>query len=114
MMPSALSRICRSARAIGPFGSSTPSVQPPSVAAPIRTTASRPYRMSDLAEVDGAAYAADGARREFGMHRNAATVMRRPDGRDRAVPMVDQERRKQHEQIEDGEREQPVSRAAIG
>ena len=28
--------------------------------------------------------------------------------------MVDQEGRKQHEQIEDGEHEQPMSRAAIG
>src|ERR1700676_3847127 len=61
MMPSALSRICRSARATGPFGSSTPSVQPPSVAAPIRTTASKPYRMLDLAEVDGAVCVAAGA-----------------------------------------------------
>src|SRR5229473_1563867 len=70
MMPSALSRICRSARATGPFGSNTPSVQPPSVAAPIRTTASKPYRMLDLAEVDGAACAAGGARQEFGVHRS--------------------------------------------
>src|SRR6267154_5606654 len=59
MIPSALSRICRSATAIGPFGSSTPSVQPPSVATPIRTTASKPYRMSDLAEVYGEKCAAD-------------------------------------------------------
>src|SRR5258708_13597076 len=70
MMPSEFSRISRSATAIGPFGSSTPSVQPPSVAAPIRTTASKPYRMLDLAEVDGAACAADGACPEFGMHRS--------------------------------------------
>src|ERR1700726_2701960 len=68
MMPSALSRICRSARATGPRGSNTPSVQPPSVATPIRTAASRPYRMLNLAEVDGEACAADGARQEFGMH----------------------------------------------
>src|ERR1700722_6786875 len=53
MMPSALSRICRSATAIGPFGSSTPSLQPPSIAAPIRTTASKPYRMLDLARAEG-------------------------------------------------------------
>src|ERR1700721_2117951 len=114
MMPSELSRICRSATAIGPFGSSTPSVQPPSIAAPIRTTASKPYRMLDLAEVDGAARAADGARLEFGMHRDAAATMRRPHGRERATSLVDQESRKQHEQIEDGEHEQPVSSAAIG
>src|SRR6266404_5402973 len=72
MMPSALRRICRSAAAIGPCGSSTPSVQPPSMATPIRTTASKPYRMLDLAKVDGAAGAADGAWQEFGMHRDAA------------------------------------------
>src|SRR5882724_3286415 len=83
MMPSALNRICRSARAIGPFGSSTPSVQPPSVAAPIRTTARKPYRMLDLTEVDGAAYAADGAWKKFGMHRpDGAAIVRRVPGRE--------------------------------
>src|SRR5258708_24165631 len=75
MMPSELSRICRSAAAIGPFGSSTPSEQPPSVATPIRTATSRPYRMLDLAEVGGAAGAANGAWQEFGMHRAAAASM---------------------------------------
>src|SRR6266704_2533182 len=78
MMPSELSRICRSPSAIGPFGSSTPSVQPPSIAVPIRTTASKPYRMLDLAEVDGAACAADGARQEFGMHRSDGPSIVRP------------------------------------
>src|SRR6266700_3871358 len=84
MMPSALSRICRSARAIGPFGSSTPSVQPPRVAAPIRTTASKPYRMLlDLAEVDGAACAADGAWLKFDMHRSdGPAIVRRVPGRE--------------------------------
>src|SRR4051795_8778797 len=114
MMPSALNRICRSAAAIGPFGSSTPSVQPPSIAAPTRTAANKPYRMLDLAEVDGAACAAGAAWREFGMHRNAAAGMRRPHGRERATPMVGQESRKQDEQIDDGEHEQPVRSAAIG
>src|ERR1700748_3585413 len=95
MMPSALSRICRSASAIGPFGSSTPSVQPPSDAAPIRATASRPYRMLYLAEVDGVGCATDGAWQES------------------RSPVVDQESGKQHEQIEDGESEQPMSGAAI-
>src|SRR5580700_11831067 len=84
MMPSELSRICRSAAAIGPFGSSTPSLQPPSIAAPIRTTASKPYRMLDLAEVDGAARAADGARLEFGMLRpDGAASMRGTHERER-------------------------------
>src|SRR6266403_1309987 len=71
MMPSALSRICRSARAIGPFGSNTLSVQPPSVAEPFRTTASQAYRMLDPAnaEVDETACAANGACQEFVMPR---------------------------------------------
>src|SRR5467141_3969684 len=78
MMPSELNRICRSARAIGPFGSSTPSVQPPSVAAPIRTTASKPYRMLDLAraEVDETVRAANGTWQEFGMHRSDGIATR--------------------------------------
>src|ERR1700742_2280574 len=59
MMPSELNRICRSAAAIGPWGSSTPSLQPQSAAVAIRTKASEPYRMSDLAVADGAACAAD-------------------------------------------------------
>src|ERR1700726_2923842 len=104
MMPSEFNRICRSAMAIGPFGSSTPSVQPPSVAAPIRTTASKPYRMLDLAEIDGAACVACGGWQEFGMHRpDGPAIVRRPHRRERATSMVDQEGRKQREQIEDGE-----------
>src|SRR5246127_2536597 len=115
MMPSALSRICRSAKAIGPCGSSTPLVQPPSVAAPIRTTVSKPYRMLDLAGVDGAACAADGAWQQLGMPRpDGAARMRGTHERERLTAMVDQEGRKQHEQIEDGEHEQPVSGAALG
>src|ERR1700688_1875845 len=70
MMPSEFNRICRLATAIGPFGSSTPSVQPPSIAPPIRTTTSKPYRMLDLAcaEVDETACTANRARQEFGVH----------------------------------------------
>src|SRR6266404_5425282 len=82
MMPSALSRICRSARATGPFGSNTPSVQPPSVARPIRTSAGKPHGMLALSEVDGAACTADGEWQEFGMHRDAAATVRRPHGRE--------------------------------
>src|ERR1700682_3575825 len=72
MMPSELSRICRSATAIGPFGSSTPSVQPPSIAAPIRTTARKPYRMLDLAcaEGDETACTANDARQQLGTQRS--------------------------------------------
>src|SRR5580700_7800352 len=68
MMPSELSRICRSAAAIGPFGSSTPSVQPPSIAAPTRTMAGKTRRISGLlpAEVDEAACIARGDWQGFG------------------------------------------------
>src|SRR5258708_7475761 len=61
MIARELSRICWSAAANGHYGSSTPSVQAPTAATPSRTTASRPYRMLDLTEVDGAACAAGGA-----------------------------------------------------
>src|ERR1700722_7476820 len=110
MMPSELSRICRLAKAIGPLGSSTPSLQPPSIAAAARTTASATYRMSDLprAEVDETAHGPDGAWREFGMHRSDGPA---------AMPrtsVLNQEGRKQCEQIEDGECEQPLSSAAVG
>src|SRR6478609_1705810 len=74
MMPSELNRISRSAVAMGPLGLRTPSVQPPTVAALIRTTASKPYRILDLAEVDGAVVAADRAWQELGMHRDAAAT----------------------------------------
>src|ERR1700722_11396027 len=70
MMPSEFNRICRLATAIGPFGSHTPSVQPPSVAIPIRTTASKPYRMLGLADVEGAQCAAHGAGPQLGMRRS--------------------------------------------
>src|SRR5260221_9492769 len=48
MMASELNRISRSAAAIGPFGSRTPSEQPPSAAAPIKRAVNRPRRMSAL------------------------------------------------------------------
>src|SRR5262245_24113205 len=48
MIPSELNMICRWAAAMGPFGSRTPSEQPPSVAMLIRATARTLYRMSDL------------------------------------------------------------------
>src|ERR1700733_2620222 len=69
IMPSELSRICRSAAAIGPFGSSTPSLQPPIVATPMRTTASKAYRMLDLAhaEIVETGRVTSGAVQQFGM-----------------------------------------------
>ena len=48
MMPVELNRMSRSADATGPFGSRTPPVQPPSVAAPIKAIASTANRMLNL------------------------------------------------------------------
>src|SRR5215831_18230800 len=117
MMPVALNRICRSARAMGPFGSSTPSVQPPSSEAPIRTKARKPYRILDLprAELDKAASAASGAGQGIGVDRSDVAVSaqaRYP--RIQTAAVIDQERRKQRKQMEDGKQEQPVSGATIG
>src|SRR5262245_16733736 len=56
MMPSELNMICRWAAAIGPFGSRTPSEQPPSVAMLIRAAARTLYRMSDLVCPDRVAF----------------------------------------------------------
>ena len=47
MMPSELNRICRSATAIGPFGSKIPSEQPPRVAATRKNTSVKLRRISD-------------------------------------------------------------------
>src|ERR1700733_9301882 len=85
MMPSEFSRICRLASAIGPCGSSTPSLQPPSITAPVRTTASKTYRILDLvqAEVIEATHISSGTRMEFGMHGESAAHRRRlPHGRE--------------------------------
>src|SRR5215475_2932897 len=117
MMPVALNRICRSATAMGPFGSSTPSVQPPSSEAPVRTKASKPYRILDLprAELDKAASAASGAGQGIDVDPSDVAVSARARyPRIQTAAVIDRERRKQREQIEDGRQEQPVSVATIG
>src|SRR5262249_40987667 len=116
MMPVALNSICRSARAMGPFGSSTPSVQPPSIEATPRTIASKPYRILGLprAEFGQAASAASGDWRALCMYPHDATgSMRGRHAREGLTTVVDQESRKQHEQIGDGKQEQPVGGATI-
>src|SRR3984957_4249934 len=81
MMPSEFNRICLLATAICPFGSNTPSVQPPSVAIPIKTTASKPYRMLGLAIVEGTKCAAHGAGPQLGMRQSdGPAVVRRTHG----------------------------------
>src|SRR5262252_619733 len=117
MMPVALNRICRSARAMGPFGSSTPSVQPPSSEAPIRTKASKPYRILDLprAELDKAASAASGAGQRIGVDPSDVAVNARARyWRIQTAAVIDQKRRKQCKQIEDGKQEQPMRSTTIG
>src|ERR1700759_595282 len=100
MIPSALSRISRSATATGPFGSKMPSVQPPSNATTVRTTASKPYRMLDLAKVEGEADAGKGICRELGTHRSDdPAIVRRARGQRCVAPVVEQERCKQREQV---------------
>src|SRR5215468_7055583 len=116
MIPVALIRICRSAKAMGPFGSSTPSVQPPSTEAPIRTKASKSYRILDLprADLDKAASAASGVGQGIGVDPSDVTVSARARyPRIQTAAVIDQERRKQREQIENGKQEQPVSGATI-
>src|ERR1700674_886571 len=94
MMPSELNRICRSATAIGPFGSRTPSLQPPRVAARSKATASTRNRISS----PHCAY-------DHGSPRE--------DDRGRLAAAVGQKRREQHGQVDDREAEQAVSSPPI-
>src|SRR5580700_8025830 len=113
MMPSELKRICRSAVAIGPFGSSTPSLQPLSIAAPIKATASGVYRMLHLVRPGGGGVARGAYRteEEFGVRRSAANPC--TTRREHECAMVRQQCGEQHEQVGDGEREQPMRSSSI-
>src|ERR1043166_7249724 len=95
MIPSELSMMSRSAAAMGPFGSSTPSEQPPKVTAPLRTIARRRGRISSSRCADRA-----GSPRE--------------DDRGRLDAAVGPKQREEHEQIDDRESEQAVSSPRIG
>jgi hypothetical protein len=73
--------------------------------------------MSDLAraEIGEAACTANRAWQRLGMYPSAAAAsMRGRDRRERTTAVVEQERREQCEQIENGKQEQPVSGATIG
>src|ERR1043166_5481073 len=113
MMPVALNRICRSARAIGPLGSSTPS-QPPSVAAASRSTVSERYRISSLPNLAGASTVHSAWLSRSRRRRACLVVMRRTHRRGRTAVVIDEQAGKQQEQIGDGEDEQFVRRATIG
>src|SRR5215472_12329206 len=94
MMPVALNMICRSAAAIGPCGSSTPSLQPPRVRVPSNATARRTYRISGSHRAD-----------EHG-HPSA-------DDCGRFAAGIEQQHREQREQVKNGKSEQTISRSAI-
>ena len=119
MMPSELNRICRSAAAIGPFGSSTPSV----AAAECRgadqgKSEYNAYRISDLVCFDDGGTGCDRVRvvLGFGLDRLAAvrSTMRRGRGRPSIAAIAGKQRREQHEQVENGKHEQAMSRASVG
>src|ERR1700752_42908 len=100
MIPRELSRICHSAAAMGPFGSRTPSEQPPSVAAPIRTTASRGNRMLNLLCLE-----------RLGRSQSDPRVRRYGPS---SFDVVGKEARKNQEQVKNREHEQTRSIAATG
>src|SRR5262245_4483320 len=104
MMPVALNRICRSASALGPLASSTPS-QPPSVAAISRTRVSEPCRISGLPNLEGANIVRS-TRLSRGCRRRACPVIvRQALRRECTAVVIDQKACKQQEQIGDGEDE---------
>src|SRR5215475_8854412 len=109
MIPVELSIMSRSAEATGPFGSSTPSVQPASAAALNRIAASAKYRISDPLGfgLGGTARRAESSiYRRDGSRSGACGQHARP-----SIPAVaGQERREQHEQVENRKREQAMCR----
>src|SRR5215469_1196297 len=94
MMPVALNMICRSAAAIGPCGSSTPSLQPPRIVAPSNARARKTYRISGSHCADDHGHPPD-------------------DDRGRSAAGVEQQHRKKREQVEDGKPEQAIGRSAV-
>src|SRR5262249_18455555 len=111
MIPVELSIISRSAEATGPFGSSTPSEQPPSAAAPINKTASATCCMSGLFKgLEPARDEGSSSPGRGGARRGTGGNKERPEPP--AIP--DAERCEQQKQVQDGKSEQPVCRASIG
>src|SRR5262249_14383257 len=116
MIPVALSMMSRSAAAIGPCGSNTPPEQPPSVAAPARTTARITYRISDLvrAEIGGDARGARRSRHGWRLHRSDRSSARGGEhGKPAIGAVVGQQCCEQHEQVGNGKPEQTVSSSPI-
>src|ERR1700758_2521959 len=97
MIPVALSIISRSAAATGPFGSSTPSEQPPSAAAPTNKTASVRYRISDPLRF-GRVGAVD-AQRSVNGRDNCRSRARGERERPPFPAVASQQSREQHKQV---------------
>src|SRR3982074_2494932 len=95
----------RSAAATGPFGSRTPSEQPPSVTALSDRTAATRYRISRLVCVDSVETAGDSraVRQEFSLYQPGASQSCARGGRGRRpiAAAVGQQRRQQHQQGKD-------------
>src|SRR5262249_29002261 len=111
MIPVELNIMSRSAEAMGPLGSSTPSEQPPSAAAQINKMASAtccisgPLRSVGTArDAEQSIYGRHGRRRGTrGDHERPVTP---------AIPGA--ERCEKQKQVQDGKSEQPVCRPSIG
>src|SRR4029077_6788475 len=112
MMPVELSRMSRSADAMGPFGSRTPSEQPPSVAAPINETMSARYGISTPLWF-GLGGTAAAERNIYRPDRGWSGV--RGDHEWPTSPtIVSQESCEQHKQVQDRKREQAICGPALG
>src|SRR5262245_59958694 len=113
MIPVELNMMSRSAAATGPFGASTPSEQPASAAALSRIAASAKYRISDPL---GLGLGGTARRVEESIYRRDGSRSGAPGERARpsSPAAAGQERREQHEQVENRKREQAMCRPSIG
>src|SRR5262249_17589390 len=113
MIPVELSIMSRSAAATGPFGASTPSEQPASAAALNRIAARAKYRISDPL---GFGLGGPARRVERSIYRRAGSRSgaRGQRARPSTSAVAGQERREQHEQVENRKREQAMCRPSIG
>src|SRR5262245_2241994 len=114
MIPVELNMMSRSAAATGPFGSSTPSEQPASATALNRTAARGKYRISDPL---GFGLGGTARRAESSIDRRDGSGSRSGARGERARPSIPavagQERREQHEQVENRKREHAMCRPSF-
>src|SRR5215471_15069320 len=111
MIPVELSMMSRSAAVMGPFGSSTPSEQPPSAAAPINKMASATCCISGPLRSVGTAR--DVEQSIYGHHGRRRGTRGDPE-RPPTPAIPGAERCEQEKQVQNGKSEQPMCRASIG